>query len=103
MVFNNQMTVHISFHFEFILNCEMWILIDFMQKVSILTRTIVIYEQEAARRDLTKYHFQIIEIKIYSEDGAEAGDGAQVVLNFWADLRLAVLTRVVLTQKKACK
>ena len=73
-----------------------------MQKVSILTRTIVIYEQEKARRDLTEYNFQIIEIKIYSEDGAEAGDGAQVVLNFWANLRLAVLTRVVLTQEKAC-
>ena len=54
----------------------MWILTDFMQKVSILTRTINFYEQEKARRDLTKYHFQIIEIKIYSEDGVEAGDGA---------------------------
>ncbi len=32
--------------------------------------------------------------------GAEAGDGAWVVLNFWANLRLAVLTRVVLTKKK---
>ena len=44
-------------------------------------------------------YFQIAEIKEDDEDGAEAGDGAWVVLNFWANLRLAVLTRVVLTKK----
>ncbi len=38
---------------------------------------------------------------MYTEDEAETEAGAYLVLNFWANLRLAVLIRVVLI-KKAC-